>query len=99
MGPRFFVQLQKQIFIGFGGNFRYERVFEEEFGAKRSATQEGAFYGSDPERSAYRKGFGTSPRCNRASNSRHSLPLDTPKERSITILVRFLATHERARHH
>jgi hypothetical protein len=33
----------------------YERVFEEEFGPKRTATQTGAFFGSDPERSAYNK--------------------------------------------
>jgi hypothetical protein len=42
----------------------YVRFFEEEFGPKRSATQQGAFYG-DPERSTFYRGFsvegGTSP--------------------------------------
>ena len=33
----------------------YERLFEEEFGAQRTLTHAGTFYGDDPERSAYRK--------------------------------------------
>ncbi|NOT59505.1 MAG: carbohydrate binding family 9 domain-containing protein, partial [Acidobacteria bacterium] len=31
-GSNFFMQFQKQINVGFGGNRRYERIFEEEFG-------------------------------------------------------------------
>ncbi|MCP9495794.1 MAG: DUF5916 domain-containing protein [Pyrinomonadaceae bacterium MAG19_C2-C3] len=45
--------LQRQTFIGGGTEFGYERVFEEEFGAKRSATRAGTFLGEDSERSAY----------------------------------------------
>jgi hypothetical protein len=56
-GPRFFMQFKRQTFVGFGGNFGYERILEEEFGAKRAATRPGAFYGNDPERSAHSKGF------------------------------------------
>jgi hypothetical protein len=51
-GSNLFLQFKKQISWGFGGNSRYERVFEEEFGPRRSATRAGAFAGGDPERSA-----------------------------------------------
>ena len=51
-GSNLFLQFQKQINVGFGGNRRYERVFEEEFGAKRSLTRAGAFTGPSSERSA-----------------------------------------------
>nr|MBA3320522.1 hypothetical protein [Pyrinomonadaceae bacterium] len=44
--------LQRQTFIGGGFEGGYERVFEEEFGAKRNATRRGAFFGEDSERSA-----------------------------------------------
>jgi hypothetical protein len=53
--PRINFQLRRQTFVGFGYTARYERIFEEEFGAKRTATRPGAFSGSDPERSTYRK--------------------------------------------
>jgi len=43
--------LTKQTFFNIGYNEFYERLFEEEFGAKRTATQPGAFFGNDPERS------------------------------------------------
>lgn len=43
--------LTKQTFFNIGYNEFYERLFEEEFGAKRSATQAGAFFGNDSERS------------------------------------------------
>jgi hypothetical protein len=56
-GPRLFIQLRRQTFIGFGGSIGYERILEEEFGPKRTATRQGAFYGPDPERSAHGKGF------------------------------------------
>jgi hypothetical protein len=52
-GPQFMVQFQRQTFVGAGGEIGYERLFEEEFGPRRSATQTGAFFGADPERSAY----------------------------------------------
>jgi len=32
-------------YLGFGTNFGYERIFEEEFGLKRTATHGGAFFG------------------------------------------------------
>ena len=44
-GSNVFLQFQKQIRAGFGGNRGYERVIEEEFGAKRSLTRAGAFAG------------------------------------------------------
>jgi len=48
------IALQRQIFVGGGLEFGYERVFEHEFGAKRSATRKGAFFGPSSERSANR---------------------------------------------
>jgi len=43
--------LQKSSYLGFGFVGGYERLFEEEFGAARTATQSGSFFGPDPERS------------------------------------------------
>ena len=55
---------QHNTFFGFGFNNGYERVFEEEFGLKRTATHAGAFFGG-PERSTSQYGFymygGTKP--------------------------------------
>jgi hypothetical protein len=45
--------LQRSSYIGFGVVNGYERLFEEEFGAARTATHAGAFFGPDPERSTY----------------------------------------------
>jgi hypothetical protein len=45
---------QRQTYLGGGLEFGYERVFEHEFGRKRTATTTGAFYGPDSERSADR---------------------------------------------
>lgn len=42
--------------FGFGMNTGYERIFEEEFGLKRTATRAGAFFGP-PERSTGQHGF------------------------------------------
>ncbi len=56
-GSNLFLQFKKQISLGFGGNRSYERVFEEEFGAKRSLTRAGAFAGPSPERSASGNNF------------------------------------------
>jgi hypothetical protein len=44
--------LQRQTYVGGGVQIGYERVFEEEFGAKRKPNRPGAFFGADPERSA-----------------------------------------------
>lgn len=43
--------LQKSSYLGFGFVGGYERLFEEEFGAARTATHSGSFFGPDPERS------------------------------------------------
>jgi hypothetical protein len=47
------MSLARNTFVFIGVNNFYERLFEEEFGAKRTGTQPGAFYGNDPERSSY----------------------------------------------
>ncbi|MBA2736770.1 MAG: carbohydrate binding family 9 domain-containing protein [Pyrinomonadaceae bacterium] len=49
--------LQRQTFVGAGIEFGYERVFEYEFGAKRTALRpfQGSFFGNDSERSSHRK--------------------------------------------
>jgi hypothetical protein len=49
-------QLQHNTGFGFGANLGYERLFEEEFGLKRTATRQGAFFGG-PERSTGQHGF------------------------------------------
>jgi len=41
---------QRSTYVGFGAGVGYERLFEEEFGLKRTATHGGAFFGG-PERS------------------------------------------------
>ncbi|HSS20547.1 MAG TPA: DUF5916 domain-containing protein [Pyrinomonadaceae bacterium] len=43
--------LQRSSYIGVGMVNSYERLFEEEFGAARTATHAGSFFGLDPERS------------------------------------------------
>src|SRR6185295_4235749 len=50
------LNLQHNTGIGFGLNEGYERVFEEEFGLKRTATRPGAFFGR-PERSTSQYGW------------------------------------------
>lgn len=46
--------LQRQTFVGAAYTAGYERVFEHEFGAKRTAARPfGAFFGDDSERSSY----------------------------------------------
>jgi Carbohydrate family 9 binding domain-like/Domain of unknown function (DUF5916) len=44
--------LQRQTFVQLGFQLGYERVFEHEYGANRTATRRGALFGPDPERSA-----------------------------------------------
>jgi hypothetical protein len=46
---------RRQGYLGVGYQKGYERLFEEEFGPKRSATRHGTFLGEDSERSAYRQ--------------------------------------------
>ncbi len=48
-------RLQRQTFFGVGFEQGYERLFEEEFGQKRTATRAGTFAGDDTERSSPRK--------------------------------------------
>lgn len=43
-GGHIFFNFQKQSFIGGGWDDRYEKDYEEEFGAKRTTTQPGAFF-------------------------------------------------------
>jgi hypothetical protein len=54
VGTQLSFQLQGSLFIGTETGIGYERLFEEEFGAKRTAARpsQGAFFGA-PERSAY----------------------------------------------
>jgi hypothetical protein len=49
--------LQRQTFVGAGLEFGYERLFEEEFGARRTQSRptQGRFFGDDPERSSHRR--------------------------------------------
>ena len=51
------VTLQRQTSLGIGVTGGYERLFEEEFGARRTLTRRGRFAGDDPERSTPRKGI------------------------------------------
>ena len=46
--------LQRQTFVGLGLEYGYERVFEHEFGARRTTAQRGAFFGESSERSSHR---------------------------------------------
>lgn len=46
---------QRQIYLGAGFEYGYERVFEHEFGAKRTANRLGTFFGPSSERSAHRR--------------------------------------------
>jgi hypothetical protein len=51
------LNFQRQAYLAVGFQKGYERVFEEEFGRRRSPTRAGTFIGEDSERSAYRKNF------------------------------------------
>jgi hypothetical protein len=53
---QFKINLRRETSLSFGFFTGYERVFEEEFGLRRSATQPGEFAG-DAERSTYKKDF------------------------------------------
>lgn len=58
INPTLSFSLARQSSLAFYVFKGYERLFEEEFGPQRTATQEGAFAGKDPERSAYYRGAG-----------------------------------------
>ena len=47
--------LRHQTFLSAGFNCGYERLFEEEFGPKRTSSHPGAFAGNDPERSTLQR--------------------------------------------
>jgi hypothetical protein len=49
------IRVPGNTWIGLGVEEGYERLFEEEFGAIRTSTQRGTFFGEDSERSAHRK--------------------------------------------
>jgi hypothetical protein len=49
---QFQLALQKNTYVSVNGQLGYERVFEHEFGPRRSLTQQGAFFGPSGERSA-----------------------------------------------
>ena len=63
-GGHAFFNFMKQSFIGGGFDNNYEKDYEDEFGAKRTATHGGAFFG-EPTRATNRKvafiGGGTTP--------------------------------------
>jgi len=50
------VRMKRNLYAEIGYNFGFDRVFEEEFGRKRTATQSGTFFGG-PERSVYNGGW------------------------------------------
>ncbi len=56
--PRLSLRMQHNTFIELGASFVYERLFEEEFGPKRTRTHAGAFFGG-PERSTYQRSLWT----------------------------------------
>jgi uncharacterized protein DUF5916/cellulose/xylan binding protein with CBM9 domain len=55
--PHLSLQLHRNTGIELAVGVGYERLFEQEFGARRTATQSGAFFGG-PERSTYNRGIG-----------------------------------------
>jgi hypothetical protein len=54
------VQFTRQTWLNVSGGDFYSRVFEEEFGPRRSATRSGAFFGDDSERSIHGRWVGIS---------------------------------------
>jgi len=50
--PHLGLRFQRNAFVELGASIGYERLFEQEFGAKRTATHPGEFFGG-PERSTY----------------------------------------------
>jgi hypothetical protein len=66
------INLQRQTTLNWGYTRSYERLFESEFGANRSATREGAFAGESSERSTPRHSVtfygGSTPSDNFSAN-------------------------------
>ena len=56
VGNGFNLNLQGNLFIGGEGGVAYEKIYEDEFGARRNARQSGAFFGA-PTRSAVQPYF------------------------------------------
>ena len=54
----FSLRLQRQTYLSINSGLGYERLFEEEFGAKRMSEQSGAFFGPDPERRSRKANLG-----------------------------------------
>ncbi len=54
---RMVLGFRRQTIVSLAVRKGYERVFEEEFGAKRTATRKGAFAGPESERSSNQKGI------------------------------------------
>jgi hypothetical protein len=50
--PHLGLRFQRNTFVELGASVGYERIFEQEFGAKRTGTHPGEFFGG-PERSTY----------------------------------------------
>lgn len=64
-----------QFYVSLYGFFGYERLFEEDFGPKRTATRPGAFIGDDSERRAMYRGLGFSTGAN--PSKKYSFNFDT----------------------
>ena len=60
--------LTRQTYVNIGFEPFYERIFEEEFGARRNGNQTGAFTGQDPERSVAGRALYGSFGTNRSKN-------------------------------
>jgi uncharacterized protein DUF5916 len=54
------LNFRRQTYLNVTFDRGYERLFESEFGARRTPTRSGAFFGNDPERSTYKKGISVS---------------------------------------
>lgn len=81
-----------QTYFGLAFTRRYERVFEEEFGAKRTATRLGAFFGDDSERSSHKRGYSVMQARTRARRIRPRSSEPTDGASSISISGRALAS-------
>jgi hypothetical protein len=71
--PQLTLNFSRQTFFTAGARAGYERLFEEEFGAKRGGGRPGAFIGADPERSTYTKSLNAS--AGTTPNEKYSLSL------------------------
>ncbi|HLM60349.1 MAG TPA: DUF5916 domain-containing protein, partial [Pyrinomonadaceae bacterium] len=70
VGNGFNLNLQGNLFIGGETGIEFEKIYEDEFGARRNANQSGAFFGA-PTRSAYQPYF--SLNVNKTVNKQLSL--------------------------